>query len=114
MSFIDFIRGRKNTELRESDGLNLAIFSIEKFKDRLFTYRGIKKKYSNINETTLRQLLRDEVENTLIVYRYRTKVLEYMDRKGLSQIHITITGKASMMTRYNPLDMKLCIQTVPS
>ncbi|MCD6174373.1 MAG: hypothetical protein J7K65_01220 [Planctomycetes bacterium] len=111
MSLTDLIKRRKNIVYQKSEGLNLAIYSINEFKDRRFTFRGFKNKYSGINGEELLNLLEKETGSTLIVYRYTTKVKKYTDRKGVSQMQIRIIGKASMMSRYNPFDMELNITT---
>lgn len=111
MSLTDLIKRRKNIVYQESEGLNLAIYSINEFKDRRFAFRGLKNKYSGINGEELQNLLEKETGSTLIVYRYKTKVKKYTDRKGVSQMQIRIIGKASMMSRYNPFDMELSITT---
>jgi hypothetical protein len=51
------------------------------------------------------------MDGTLILYRYTTKVKKYTDRKGVSQIKMRLIGKASSMSRYNPLDIELNIIT---
>ena len=111
MSLTDLIKRRKNVVYQESEGLNLAIYSINEFKDRRFTFRGFKNKYSGINGEELQNLLEKETGSTLIVYRYKTKVKKYTDRKGVSQMQIRLIGKASMMSRYNPFDIELFITT---
>ena len=111
MTFIDLIKRRKNVTYQESEGLNLAVYSINEFKERRFTFKGFKNKYSGINGDQLQKLLEKETGSTLIVYRYKTKVKKYTDRKGVSQMQIRIIGKASMMSRYNPFDMELNIRT---
>ena len=111
MSLIDFLKGRKNIIHQKSQGLNLVACLINQHKDRKFTFKGFKRKYSGINGEQLQELLEQEVNNTLIVYRYQTKVKEYNDRKGISHMEITVIGKAGMMSRYNMLDVKLHIKT---
>ena len=111
MSLTDLIKRRKNVVLQESEGLNLAIYSINEFKDRRFAFRGFKKKYLGIDGDQLQNLLEKETGSTLIVYRYKTKVKKYTDRRGVSQMQIKISGKASMMSRYNPFDIELKIMT---
>ena len=76
-----------------------------------FLLEDLKKKYSGINGDQLQNLLEKETGSTLIVYRYKTKVKKYTDRRGVSQMQIRLIGKASMMSRYNPFDMELYITT---
>lgn len=111
MQFIDCLKKRKNIVCRESEGLNLAVCSINECETRKFTFIGLQKKYSGVNADRLLVLLQNEINSMLIVYRYTTKVKKYTDRKGQSQMHIHIIGKASMMSKYNPLDIKLDIAT---
>jgi len=108
---IDFIKRRKNVVHQESEGMNLAIYLINEFKNRRFTFRGLKNKYSGIDGEELLKLLQNEMDSTLILYRYITKVKKYTDRKGVSQINMRLVGKASMMSRYNPLDIEMDITT---
>jgi len=107
----DFIKGRKNVVHQESEGINLAVYLINEFKDRRFTFRGLKNKHSGIDAEELLKLLQKEMDSTLIIYRYVTSVKKYTDRKELPQVKIRIIGKASSMNRYNPLDIELDITT---
>lgn len=111
MFLADFIKRRKNVVYEESDGINLAIYAINEFKNRRFTFRGLKNKYSGINGENLLKVLQEEMDSTLILYRYITKVKKYTDKKGVSQIKMRLIGKASSMSRYNPLDIELNIIT---
>lgn len=111
MSLSDLLKRRRNIVFQESKGLDLAIYTINEFEDRRFTFRGFKKKYSGVNKEELLEVLQKEIDSTLIVYRYMTKVKKYDDQNGDSQIQIKIIGNASMMSRYNPLDIELKIIT---
>jgi len=111
MFLADFIKRRKNVVYEESDGINLAIYSINEFKSRRFTFRGVKNKYSGVDGENLLKLLQEEMDSTLILYRYITKEKKYTDKKGVSQIKMRLIGKASSMSRYNPLDIELNIIT---
>lgn len=111
MSLSDLLKRRKNIVFQESKGLDLAIYTINEFEDRRFSFRGLRCKHSGVNGEELLKLLQKEIDSTLIVYRYMTKVKKYMDQKGTPQIQIKIIGKASMMSRYNLLDIKLKIIT---
>lgn len=111
MSLVDLLKRRKNIVFQESKGLDLAICTINEFEDRRFTFRGFKKKYSGVNKEELLEVLQKKMNSTLIVYRYMTKLKRFDDQNGKSQILIKIIGKASMMSRYNPLDIKLKIIT---
>lgn len=111
MRFIDCIIKRKDVIEQESEGLNLAIGAINEFEARRFTFKAPQTKYSGINAETLLKLLQNEVNSSLIVYRYTTKVKKFKDRKGRSQMHIRLIGRAGMMSKYNPLDIKMDIIT---
>jgi len=111
MSLIDLLKGRKNIILQESQGLNLAICLVDEHKKRKFTFKGFKSKYSGIDGEKLQEILHEEINNTLVVYRYQTKVKKFTDRKDIFHMQITVIGKASMMSRYNPLDVELHIKT---
>jgi len=111
MSIIDFVKRRKNVAYQQSEGINLAIHSINEFKDRKFTFKGLKKKYSGVNAEELLKLLQQEMDSALILYRYLTSVTKYTDRKGFTQLKIKLIGKASSMDRYNPLDIEMNIKT---
>ncbi|OHB59544.1 MAG: hypothetical protein A2167_04175 [Planctomycetes bacterium RBG_13_46_10] len=111
MFLTDFIKGRKNISCQESEGINLAVYLINEFKDRRFTFRGLKNKYSGVDAEELLKLLQKEIDSTLILYRYITSVKKFTDRKGVPQVKIRIIGKASSMNRYNPLDIELDITT---
>jgi len=111
MFLADFIKRRENVVYEESDGINLAIYSINEFKNRTFIFKGVKNKYSGVDGENLLKLLQEEMDSTLILYRYITKVKKYTDKKGVSQIKMRLIGKASSMSRYNPLDIELNIIT---
>ena len=110
MGLMDFLKKRKNVVYQESEGVNLALRSINEFKDRTFTFRA-SKKFSAVDGEHLLILLQEEMDNMLLHYRYTTKVKKYTDRRGFSQLRITLIGKASMMSKYNPLDIKMDIAT---
>ena len=111
MFLTDFIKRKTNIVHQDSEGVNLAIYSINEFKNRNFTFRGFKNKYSGIDGEELLRLLQKEMDSTVILYRYITKLKKYTDRKGVPQVKIRLIGKASSMSRYNPLDIELNIIT---
>jgi hypothetical protein len=110
-NLIYWLAGKKSVGYSEGEGLNLAIHLINEFKDRRFTFRGLKNKYSGIDGKELLKLLQEEIDSMLILYRYITRAKKYTDKKGVSQVEIRLIGKASSMNRYNPLDIKLDITT---
>ncbi|GAI32288.1 unnamed protein product [marine sediment metagenome] len=109
MSLTDLIKRRKNIVNQESEGINLAIYFINKFEDRTFTFKGLKNKYFGLRGEDLLKLIQEELDSTLILYRYTTRVKKYTDRKGVSQAKIRLFGRAGTMDRYNPLDITLDI-----
>jgi len=111
MYIIDLIKKRKNVVHQESEGINLAIYLVNEFKDRTFTFKGLKNKYLGLSEENLLKRIQEELDSMLILYRYTTKVKKYTDRKGVSQVEIKLAGKASTMSRYNPLDIELELKT---
>ncbi len=110
-NLIDWLAGKKSVRYSQGEGLNLAVNLINEFKDRRFTFRGFKNKYSGIRREDLLKLLQEEIDSMLVLYKYITRVKKYTDRKGVSQVEIRLIGKASSMDRYNPLDIKLGITT---
>ncbi|HUU19472.1 MAG TPA: hypothetical protein VMW72_20150 [Sedimentisphaerales bacterium] len=111
MFLTDLIKRKKNIINQESKGINLAIYLINEFKDRTFTFKGLKNKYFGIRGEELLKLIQEELESMIVLYSYTTRAKTYTDRKGVSQVKIRLVGKVSMMHRYNPLDIKLDITT---
>jgi len=111
MSLTDLIKRRKNIVYQESEGINLAIYFINKFEDRTFTFKGLRNKYSGLRGENLLKLIQEELDSMLISYSYATRVKTYTDRKGVSQVNIRLIGKASMRSGYNPLDIELDFKT---
>ena len=111
MSLIDLIKRRKNIVNQESEGINLAIYLINEFEDRIFSFKGFKNKYFGLSGENLLKRIQEELDSMLILYRYTTRVKKYTDRKGVPQVKIKLVGKASTVRRYNPLDIELDIKT---
>lgn len=111
MNIIDLIKGRKNIIHQESEGINLAIHLINKFQSRTFSFKGLRKKYSRLTGADLLTRIREEMDSMLILYRYTTKIKKYTDRKEITHAEIKLLGKASTMSRYNPLDVELLVKT---
>ena len=111
MSLVDVIKRRKNIVNQESEGINLAIYLINEFRGRTFTFKGLKNKYFALSGENLLKRIQEELDSMLILYRYTTKAKKYIDNKGIPQVEINLLGKASTMNRYNPLDIELDIQT---
>ena len=111
MSLTDFIKRRRRIVNQESEGMNLAVYSIKELQDRTFTFKGLKNKYFGLSGENILNRIQDELNSTLILYRYTTKVKRYTDRKGVLQVEIKLIGKAGTMDRYNPLDIELDLKT---
>jgi len=111
VSLTDFIKRRTHIVNQESEGMNLAIYFINQFEGRKFTFKGSKNKYFGLSGENLLNRIQDELDSTLILYRYTTRVKRYIDRKGVPQIEIKLIGKAGTMNRYNPLDIELDLKT---
>jgi hypothetical protein len=111
MFLTDLIKRRKNVVNQESKGIDLAIYLISEFKDRTFTFKGLKNNYFGIRGEELLKLIEEELESMIVLYNYTTRAKTYTDRRGISQLEIRLIGKVSMMHRYNPLDIKLDITT---
>jgi hypothetical protein len=111
VSLSDFIKRRTHIVNQESEGINLAIYSINKLRDRTFTFIGLKDKYFGLSGGNLLKRMEEELDSMLILYRYTTKVKAYSDRKGVPQVAIRLIGKASTRSGYNPLDIELSIKT---
>jgi hypothetical protein len=111
MFLTDLIKRRKNIVNQESQGINLALHLINEYKNRTFTFKGLKNSYFGIRREELIKLIQEELESMIVLYNYTTRAKTYTDRKGISQLKIRLIGKVSMMHRYNPLDIKLDIMT---
>lgn len=112
MSMADFLMGRKDVEFQEGEGLNLAVHTIKGLEGRKFRFKGLRKIYSEIAADELLRLMQTEIDSMLILYRYSTLVKKYTDRSGCSHVDIRLIGRTSVMSKYNPLDIKLDIRTM--
>jgi hypothetical protein len=108
---IDWLLGRKRIVNQESKGIDLAIYLINEFKDRTFTFKGLENKYFGIRGEELLKLIQEELESMIVLYNYTTRAKTYTDKKGVSQVKIRLIGKVSMMHRYNPMDIELDLKT---
>ena len=111
MNIIDLIKGRKNIVYQESKGINSVIHLINKFQNRTFSFKGLKNKYSRLTGAELLTRIQEEMDSMLILYRYTTKIKTYTDKKEITHAEIKLLGKASTMSRYNPLDVELLVKT---
>ena len=111
MTIVDLLKKRKNVIRQENEGINSAIYLINTFQNRTFTFKGLKNKYWGLSGENVLKRIQEELDSTLILYRYTTKIKTYIDRKGITQAEIKLLGHASTMSRYNPLDVELHIKT---
>ena len=111
MFLTDLVKGRKNIVNQEGQGINLALYLINEFKDRTFIFKGLKNRYFGIGREELLKLIQEEIESMVVLYNYTTRAKTYTDRKGISQLENRLIRKVSIMHRYNPLDIKLDITT---
>jgi hypothetical protein len=111
LNLFEWLAGRKRIERKECAGLTLAIYSINEFQDRTFTFKGLKNKYFGLSRENLLKRMQEELDSMLILYRYTTRAKKYTDRKGVSQVKIRLIGRASVRSRYNPLDIEMNIKT---
>ena len=111
MSLTDFVKRRKNVVNQESKGIDLAVYLINEFKDRTFTFKGLKNKYYGITGEELLKLIQEELESMIVLYNYTTRAKTYTDKRGVPHVKIRLFGKVSMMHRYNPMDIELDLKT---
>lgn len=111
MGMIDYLKRRTNIVEIESDGLNAAIGSIRDFEGRRFTLKGMQRNYTGLDSDRLLKQLEYELNHMAVLYRYITKIKTYTDRKGQAQLYLQVLGKAGMLSKYNPLDIRLKIVT---
>ena len=95
MFIIDWIKGRKDVVYQESEGTSLVAYLMDEFQDRKFTFRGAKRKYSEIDKEELLKVIQSEIDSALVLYRYMTRVKKYIDRKGISQVEIKMLTEIS-------------------
>ena len=86
MSLMDLIHRRTNIVRQESDGINLAVYFINQFQGRTFTFRGLKSKHFGVKDKEVLRLIEEELDSMLILYRYATMVKTYTDKRGVSQL----------------------------
>ena len=76
-----------------------------------FLLNRYKNKYSRLTGAELLTRIQEEMDSMLILYRYTTKIKTYKDRRKIAHAEIKLLGKASTMSRYNPLDVELLVKT---
>jgi hypothetical protein len=111
LNVFEWLAGRRRIERMEGAGLSLAIYLIDEFQERTFSFKGLKNKCFGLSRENLLKQIQEELNSMLILYRYRTRVKKYTDRKGIPQVRIRLIGRAGMRSRYNPLDIEMDIKT---
>ena len=110
-NLIGWLVGSKHVERKESEGLNLALQTIEGFKERTFRCRQRRTQYAGISSEEIREFVQEGLPD---YYSYTTRVKKYIDRKGIPQAKIEIIGNIGLsrqLNRYNPLNRTFCIAT---
>jgi len=111
MSFLDCLKGNKSIEHRQSDGLGLAVATLERFQGRSFRFKGVGMNASGVSAEEVIRFVQEELPE---YYNYTTRAKTYSDRSKTAQARIEITGTIGLskrLNRYNPLDVSCTIQT---
>jgi len=108
IDLLGWLKGRLVAEYNESGGINLALQTIERFKDRSFKFKGAGMKHRNIPAKEIVRFIKEELPS---YYTYTTKIKTFMDIKKTEQAHIIINGTLGVTGRYNPLDRSFTIKT---
>jgi len=111
VSLIDLIKRRTYVVNQEREGTDLAVYLINEFQDRTFSFKGLRGRRFGLKSEDLLNLIQEELDSLFILYRYTTTAKKYTDRKGVPQMTIRLVGKASMRSGYNPLDIALVMKT---
>ena len=108
---VDWLLGRKCIERKESQGISLAIRTIEEFSGRTFRCPEARPRAAGISEEEILGLIREELPS---YYDYTTRTKRYLNRSGIAQAEIELVGSIGLVDRYNPLDRTFHIATEPS
>ena len=109
--FFDWIKRRSDVEQKQADGTDLAIQTVEKFKDMTFKFKGPGMKHSHIPSEEIIRFIHEGLPQ---YYNYRTRVTTFCDKDNTSQANIKIEGTIGIRgpsARYNPLDLTFIIKT---
>jgi hypothetical protein len=109
-TIINWLMGRKRVEHNESQGVSLAIQTVEGFVGRTFMCPDTTPKTSGIHREEILELIQEKLPS---YYDYTTRVKTYLDRKGIPQAQIEIVGNIAISKRYNPLDKTFHIRSEP-
>jgi hypothetical protein len=110
-TLLEWIKGKSEVKCQESQGIDLAIRTIEKYGKRTFKFRGPIMRYSGIPTEEIARFLREELPE---YYNYYVSIRTYLNRQNIPQAEIEITGIIGLRGksgRYNPLDIKFFIKT---
>ena len=108
---LNWIRRRGSIQHNASDGLDLALKTVETLKDRRFSFRGPGMKYKAIPDVEIIKFIQDELPE---YYNYHTDVTTYRDRRKINQADIRILGWLGIRGAYrrpSPLDRTFIIRT---
>ena len=103
-----WLKGRLAAEYNESGGVNIALQTIERFKDRTFKFKAAGMKHRNMPAKEIMRFIKEELP---AYYTYTTKIKTFTDINRTEQAHIVIKGTLGITGRYNPLDRSFTIKT---
>ena len=110
---VNWIRRRRSTQHKASDGLDLTLKTVEALKDRTYSFRGPGMKYKAIPDAEIIRFIQDELPE---YYNYHTDVTTYRDRSKIDQADIRILGWLGIRGVYrrpSPLDRTFVIRSEP-
>ena len=111
MPLLNRLRRRTLVGCRDSEGLGAAIETAETFKERTFKVRGHGIRASHVSADEIARFVRAELP---AYYTYATRVENYIDRREVPHVRVTIKGWIGLsrrMNRYNPFDLTCIIET---
>lgn len=111
MSLLDWLKGNQSIEHRRSDGLGLAVATLERFPGRRFRFKGIGMNAAGVSSEEVIRFIQEELPQ---YYNYTTHAKTYSDKNKTPQARVEITGTMGVskkLNRYNPLDVSCAIQS---
>ena len=108
---LDVFRKRNVIEQKSSDGLELAIETVESLQGRSFILQGPRMRYKNQPDTEVLRFIQEDLSRN---YNYNSSVTRSIDRKGNQYIRIKIEGWAGLRAqfrRFSPFDKNFVIKT---
>jgi len=109
--FWDWLTGKSEVECEESEEIDLAIHTLERYNRRRFTVRGPGMKYASVPAEEVIRFIQEELP---VYYNYYVGVRTYLDREKVPQAYIEITatiGLRGKSSRYNPLNRRFVVRT---